>query len=200
MRSSERAINGIRSAVVIPWEKWWARVSVLCLTACAALFGVGSHAAVVTYAVTPLGGSQWEYSYLISNNGTSGSIDEFSIYFAHSLHSNLQLTSSPAGWDFLLVQPDVGLPSAGFVDGLASNLGLQPGDSLSGLTVSFTFLGTGIPGWQPFDVIDPANFEVIESGRTTAESTGAVPEPSTLALLALAGLAAASRRCTQAST
>ena len=52
------------------------------------------------------------------------------------------------------------------------------GQSVEGFTVSFDWLGTGLPGSQPFEIINPLDSQTIDSGNT-------VPEPATLLLFAL---------------
>lgn len=168
---------------------------------CAALSSGPAQAAAVSFALTSLGGQDWQYSYTVTNDGTPASIDEVSIYFDASLYSNLQITSSPLQWDSLALQPDMALPSAGLVDLLALAAGLAPGDTVTGLSVSFTFLGSGTPGAQDYDIVDPITFAVIESGATAAvvdppPPDGTVPEPgaASLSLLALMGLVAMGRK------
>jgi MYXO-CTERM domain-containing protein len=57
------------------------------------------------------------------------------------------------------------------------------GGGVSGFAVTFDWLGTGEPGAQPFDIVDPDTFEPIYSGTT-------VPEPAAglMAMLAAAAL------------
>jgi hypothetical protein len=124
-----------------------------------------TRAAVITYEVTSLGGNDWRYDYTVENDG-SASIEQFTVYFDFGLFSNLAVAASPMDWDSIVVDPDVNIPADGFFDSVALVSGLAPGASLSGFSVTFTFLGSGAPGSQPFDIVDPANFEVLSSGRT----------------------------------
>lgn len=144
-------------------------------------------AANITYQLTSLGTNSWRYDYALTNNGLSP-IFEFAVFFDYASFSSLALGPTPAAWDAIIVQPDVSLLSDGFLDSLSMASGLAPGDTLSGLSV--TFISTGAtPGTQWFTVVDPNTFETLESGMTTAAMTTPVPEPSSLVLLA-AGLAA----------
>jgi len=52
---------------------------------------------------------------------------------------------------------------------------------VAGFAVSFDWLGTGEPGAQFYEIIDPDTFETIDSGWT-------VPEPGTICLLSFGGL------------
>ncbi|MFT3816444.1 MAG: PEP-CTERM sorting domain-containing protein [Rubrivivax sp.] len=160
-------------------------------------------AATISYTLTSLGGQDWQYSYIVGNDdGSPASLEEFTIYFGAGLYGNLQLTASPPGWDGLLIQPDDALPAAGFLDGLASGTGLSAGESLGGFSVSFTYLGSGTPGSQHYDIVDPLTFAVLASGSTALAVApppppppdGTVPEPGTLSMLSLAALMAVVRR------
>lgn len=146
---------------------------------------VGAHAASaaeIEYELVPLGADTWRYEYSLTNT-SSASIFEFSIFFEDASFSSLAVGSTPANWDSIVVQPDVGLGSDGFVDSLSLSGGLAPGGTLSGLSVTFSSLGV-TPGAQRFTVVDPNTFETIESGITIpAGVTTPIPEPSSLALL-----------------
>ena len=155
----------------------------------ALLAPVSAFASVISYALTSLGGANYRYDYTVSNTTQAAGIDEFTIFFDSALYSGLSANGLGAGWDVLTIQPDAGLPADGFIDILAVGPGLAQGSTLTGLSVSFTFLGTGTPGAQPFDIVDPQTFQALESGRTAsaivAPPNGRVPVPATLPLLAL---------------
>jgi hypothetical protein len=154
------------------------------------LASFGARAAAIDCSITSLGGQNWRCDYVVSNDGTSV-IDEFTIFYDHNFYSNLSLAASPTGWDSIVVPPDLGLPSDGFFDSLAQTSGIAPGTSLGGFTVFFTFTGSGAPGAQRFEIVDPETFASIYSGMTTVNSGNSVPEPGTLPLLFIAGLLAA---------
>ncbi|MGR9117360.1 MAG: hypothetical protein ACU85E_16515 [Gammaproteobacteria bacterium] len=140
------------------------------------------NASTINYDVTSLGGNSWEYSYTVNNDMLSVDIEEFSIFFDVGLYENLSIGSTPADWDPLVIQPDPSLSEDGFYDVLALVSGIAPGASLDGFSVVFDYLGTGTPGSQSFDIVDPAAFEVLDSGNTTRIGQS-VPEPVTLWLL-----------------
>ena len=151
-------------------------------------------AAVVTYESNFLGGDQWTYAYTLVND-EAFSISEVSIYFEVATFANLSLLSTPTGWDTVVLQPDPGLPADGLVDALALSNALDPGQILSGLSVSFSFTGSQ-PGAQRFEIVDPVTFGVLRSGNTVPAQASAVPEPGSAALLltGLGALAAVRRR------
>jgi hypothetical protein len=103
-------------------------------------------------------------------------------------YRNLEvITPDPpaANWDELVVQPDPILHDDGFYDALALGAGILVGSQEAGFAVQFDWLGSGEPGPQPFDIVDPVTFQTKYSGTT-------LPEPS--ALILLAGAVAAARR------
>jgi hypothetical protein len=153
----------------------------------------GASAAVVDSAYTFLGGSSWVADFTVRNDGMPATIDSLTVYFPEAFISGLDLLASPAGWDTMIFQPDLGIPAPGMLDTLAKGPGLVTGQSVGGFRVGFTLMTGGTPGSLKFDVND-SNYNVVLSGMTNVV---AVPEPSAAALLAL-GLCAigwsASRR------
>lgn len=155
-----------------------------------------SVATTITYEATNLGGTTWRYDYGVTNDGAAP-LAQFTVWFALGSFENLRDAVSPAGWDALVGVVDPELPADGYVDYCAfddvgcGGDGIAAGATLTGFSIVFDWLGIGAPGSQPFDVIDPATFSIVESGVTVPfvpPPTG-VPEPATSALLAL-GLAA----------
>ena len=154
------------------------------LFAALAYVPLGSAAAIIAAQSTLVSGTQWTTSYVVSAQGSDPFIEEFSIYFAPSLYDSLALVAVPAGWNAIVIQPDAGIPADGFFDALALVAGISPGESLDGFTVSFSYLGSGVPPAQRFELIDPVSFETIGTGVTTNPAM-AVPAPGTLPLLRL---------------
>ena len=140
----------------------------------------------------PLIGNQWAVDFIVTGDGSPSVINDFTIYFSDATFASLSLAASPAGWDSLVVQPDITLHSPGFLDALALGTGIGNGVSVGGFEVKFSFLGAGSPPPLRFDIND-ANFHAIYSGLTTVT---AVPEPET-AWLMLAGLAIVGGRMRQ---
>jgi PEP-CTERM motif-containing protein len=156
--------------------------------------------ATISFEATDLedlsaGEDLWAYRYSLS--GSPLQADEgFTVYFDRALYSALTATSTPSGWDLLLLQPDDLIPSDGMYDALN-----EGGTSSSLFEVSFVWKGEGTqPGIQPYDV-----YVFGENGLTTTDSGITVssqappsqaPEPSSLLLLSggLVGVLAARRR------
>lgn len=140
-----------------------------------------AQAADIAYTATSLGGSSWRYDYVVTNTDLPG-LDEFSIFFDRASFSGLAVSATPSGWSSIALQPSETLD--GVFDSLALNNSLAPGASLGGFSVNFTFLAQGVPGAQPFQIVDPFDGNaVLQTGMTIA----AIPEPQALALL-LAGI------------
>lgn len=137
----------------------------------------------IFFTVENLGGNQWEYNYTLENTGADP-LEAFSIFFDFRDYENLAVTGSPADWDSIVLQPDLGLPDDGIFDSLSFGGLLDPGDILGGFSVAFDFLGVGVPGEQFFEFYDPLDFSVVIDGASEA---AVVPEPGTLALM-LSGL------------
>lgn len=146
---------------------------------------VRAEATTISYDVNNIAGNRWEYSYTINNDTLSGDIEEFTIYFAVGSYENLIAGTTPGNWDSLVTQPDVLLPANGFYDSLALVSGIAPNASLSGFSVAFDFLGSGTPGSQPYDIIDPLTFQTLDSGNTRINSSHDAPEPGLFSMLAL---------------
>lgn len=151
-----------------------------------ALSSAPAAALTITFTATDLpdttpGEDRYRYDYALSGFPHPSGFG-FTVFFAPGLHASLQSPPPPLGpeWDVIAIQPDPGLPDAGFYDALA--LADFP-TTLTGFSIEFVWLGAGAPGSQPFVVYDPA-FATVESGQTLP-----VPEPASLVLLVL-GLAA----------
>lgn len=129
--------------------------------------------------------NRWSYTYYLPDyavyqgvNFLAGDVLDFD--FNANLYADLALQPDGPGadWSAMVIQPDPALPALGYYDLQAQ----VTNPSVAGpFTVAFTWLGTGTPGWQSFEVYD-ADFNLI-----TGSITQAVPEPGSLGLL-LAGL------------
>ncbi|WP_218110674.1 hypothetical protein, partial [Ostreibacterium oceani] len=107
-----------------------------------------------------------------------------------TLYDNLSETSRPAGWDSLIVPPDL-LVGSGEYDAFVTGPELAVGDSVGEFVIRFEWLGMGEPGVQPFSIIDPVTFVSVFDGTTViAPNSGnatpaAIPSVSSWGLLSL---------------
>jgi hypothetical protein len=127
----------------------------------------------------------WSYDYTVAGEsfGISAgyTVSGFDVYFDPALYASLDgAPAAPnADWLVFTVQPDPILP----VDGAYTAQAVVDGASLTDpFSVSFTWLGAGTPGSQPFDTFGPS-FALTGQGVTTLPGT-AVPEPAAMAPLA----------------
>lgn len=143
-----------------------------------------SQATVVNGDFTNVGGIAWTVDIKVTNDGTLPLVGDFTVYFDYGSASNLVLVSSPATWDTLVLQPDDGLASAGYLDSLPLDAGnkLSSGQAISGYRVQFDWSAAVAPNSFVYTINDDS-FNALESGTTTATSAP-IPEPASYALLA----------------
>jgi len=127
--------------------------------------------AQVSYTATDLNGSTWQYDYTITNSFVPTNVGEFTVFFTLGQYSNLSVETSPGTWSSIVAQPDPNLPADGFFDSQALNNGLAPGGTQSNFSVDFTWLGTGAPGPQTFDIVDTNDYSTLYAGTTTSGSS-----------------------------
>jgi hypothetical protein len=145
----------------------------------------------IFFLATDLGSGRWQYTYDVYNLNLPEGIDEFTIWFGVASFANLAIeTLDPpaANWDEVVWDPEPFLGDDGGYDALAKNLNIAIGQNVSGFAVSFDWLGTGTPGSQFYEIIDPVDFHTIDSGYT-------IPEPATLLLLGLGCMILKNRHC-----
>ncbi len=148
-------------------------------------------ATTINYDVTNVSGNTWQYNYTVNNDTLGFDIDEFTVYFDFGVYQNLSVISAPLTWDPVVVEPGNFLNNDGYYDSLALLGGVAPGGSLGGFSVRFDYLGTGNPGAQFFEIVDPVDFSVLDSGLTNF-----IPVPPAVWLFGtgLIGLMAVARR------
>jgi len=145
---------------------------------------------IINYQAIPISSSLWQYDYAVSYAPGSqllGQYEAFDIFFDFTMYANLQNAVAGANWDPLVLQPDTGIPADGVFDVMA-NVSQPPLPDV--FSIQFDWLGGGVPGSQPFSLVqyDAAGNLVsgpYSPGQTTPSS---LPEPGTLPLLSL-GLA-----------
>ncbi|MCJ7777536.1 MAG: PEP-CTERM sorting domain-containing protein [Sedimentisphaerales bacterium] len=145
--------------------------------------GSGVPKTEIRYQTSDLGSGRWQYNYDVTNISLTVPIEEFTIWFDYGLYKNLAVETpdTPVGWDQIVIQPELVLGDDGYYDALALTSGIGVGQMVSGFAVRFDWLGTGVPGPQFYEIIDPVTFETIDSGWT-------IPEPATLLVLGLGSL------------
>ena len=135
----------------------------------------GAHSQV-TYTATDISGNNWQYTYTLTNTLASGNIGELTVFYTLGSYSNLSVGSSTGNWSPLVAQPDASIPADGFFDVQATDAGLAKGASVGGFTVDFTWLGTGTPGSQVFNIVNPTDYSTVAAGTTTLAGAQAAPE------------------------
>ena len=142
----------------------------------------------VIFDVMPLGSNQWQYSYDVINTSPDFIIEEFTIFFDADLYENISIDGiqpPTPDWD-ILVWNSAFAGSPGGYDALTMGNGILQGQTVSGFSVVFDWLGTGFPGSQYYEIVNPFNYsEVLESGQT---ASSVIPAPGALYLV-LSGLA-----------
>jgi len=159
---------------------------------------LGAVQSQIWYSADDLGGGRWQYDYEVVNISLTSPIEEFTIWFDYGAYDNLLIKTPdpPAGdWDEIVLQPEPLLTDDGAYDAKALGAGIKADpldNTVSGFAVSFNWLGDAlVPGPQFYQIIDPETFETIDSGMTKL-----IPEPATLLLLGLGGLALLRKRRT----
>lgn len=162
---------------------------------CGMLFISSLRAGTIQYAVTPLGGNQYSYTYSLSGFSLVQG-NEIDIRFDPASYGSLSNGTAGSDFTLLVLQPDN--PPGTFGDYSATAKVNNP--SLTGpFGVNFTWLGTGTPGSQPYQVNaydSVLGQQILERGITVPSGAPGVPEPTTfsLALLALLSGAVFARR------
>ena len=159
------------------------RTSMLCTLAVLCM-GSSLWAGLVdmTYEAQQLSENRWQYTYMIQNNALAEGVSAFTLWFDQALYANLSIESSAAisqAWDEEVAQPDPLLVDDGFYDVLENAGAIPVGQTVTGFSVAFDWLGADGPAGQPFEVFNPADY----SKPVAAGST--VPEPTTMSLFAL---------------
>lgn len=144
-----------------------------------------SQATVVNGDFTNAGGIAWTMDIKVTNDGTLPLVGNFTVFFDYGSASNLVLVSSPGNWDTLVLQPDDGLTSAGYLDSLPLDKvdKLNNGHSVSGFKVRFDWSAAVTPSSFMY-MINDDSFNALETGFTAATSAP-IPEPASYALLVL---------------
>lgn len=142
-------------------------------------------AITITYSANDLPdgpqGDLWQYDYTVDGYSFS-EFEGFTIFFDNNLYDLLSPLSAGGDWDIFDTQPNAGLLLDGIYDAMAL---VNSPDLSNSFSVSFIWLeGNDSPSSQPFDIYD-GNFNIIESGTTSAPITAPVPEPETLLLFFL---------------
>ncbi len=154
-----------------------------------------ANASPIFYWTKHVEGDRWQYDYAVGNEiGTD--IDWFTIWFDPSLYEldtvdfgfgeevDPDSYVGPAEWDIFVAAPDpLFTPPPtddqfGFYDAFAFGDPVSPGQLVSGFSITFTWLGDGTPGSQPFTLFGDDLLPELQDNYFTQ-----VPEPGTLGLL-----------------
>jgi hypothetical protein len=152
-----------------------------------------AEATLIIYSVYPRGAGEFEYEYTLINNTLETPIKQFTIWFDLESYDNLVITTGEplvTEWsEIILEETGFGLPIGYDALAVGTNTGIPPDEdmSVSGFSVGFDWLGTGIPGPQFFQIIDPFTLQTIDSGYT-------IPEPAAFLTMGLAALYILRRR------
>lgn len=154
---------------------------------------------IIEYNLISLGGDRYRYDYTIinapSNNTTA--IQLFDITFSSALYDENSLvitTANPLAsqWEEVFLSSVTGDDP---IYDAFSVAGILDGQRVGEFSVEFTWLGTGTPSSQPFDVYDPDLLILLETGTTqlkqamvnppTSVAASAVPTLSHISILVL---------------
>jgi len=161
-----------------------------CVTLLLSFQAVGSTISI-QYSLSPLGGNVYSYIYSVTNDGSlpgGAPVRLFDVLFDPNLYQESSLLIvTPSGlqaqWsEHFLASVPPSIPA--FFDVYTSGGGIPSGHTVTGFAVQFTWLGSGVPGSQPFEIYDPTTFQMLQSGNTF-DGTSA-PEPSSFGMMALA--------------
>jgi len=157
------------------------------LVASVVLLGGAAQAVTIKYQANDLsdlvaGQDRWSYAYQLS--GSFGFFEGVNLLYPAANYADLDLTvpPDPGDWSSLLTQPDPVFPADGLL-GISAMALLSPIDVP--FTLEFTWLGSGSPGEQSFEVLDDS-FNVVAVGRTTLPAQTGLPEPGSLLLIGVA--------------
>ena len=149
----------------------------LLLIVALAFLATGANAALdwsIGVVTTPLGGGDWEYTYTVTNEGTSTE-DIFGLSLTLAGGVTASVTNAPTDWFGSFIAPTADWVS--LFPGVPPDIG--PGSSLNHFTIESPFA----PG------IIQANVEGTSTSSPLINTTGPVatpiPEASTFALLGL---------------
>lgn len=145
------------------------------------------HAVVIEFTLDDLENGAYQYNYTVTNDDLVAGVGLFDVFFDLGLYVNLVVTNSPGAWDSIIFPPDSNLGADGVFDSEALGSVLALGETLSGFSVSFDWLGAGTPGSQFFEVVDPFTFDFLADGSTTLAEAVPAPVGPGLLLIGLVG-------------
>ena len=126
----------------------------------------------------------WQYTYDVTNLSLPDDhpIDAFAVIFPTSLYENPVITPLDlAKWDEMVLEPTFGYPQYDYDvwAELDVNSGIEKSTTVSGFTVTFKWLGSGIPGSQDYIVYDQSTFTELDAAQTIL-----IPAPAAVTLTA----------------
>jgi hypothetical protein len=174
------------------------------VTLTAALWTGTAQAILIEYELADLGSNKYRYEYTVTNNGTllgAAPVEAFLIAFDETLYKETSLQHVTPGalstqWYEEILGSVPAISPADYSADASGNLlqAIANGTSLGKFMVEFEWMGSGLPGSQPFEIYDldntdPVNLPLllVESGQTQLRQVGPeqVPEPAVLALFGM---------------
>ncbi len=132
----------------------------------------------ITYALSHIQGTTWQYNYTVSHDAGDPPLWEIGIGFDPMLYREQSLGIVPPippadGWDEQVLASGLMLDAAYSAQSHAG--GLAPGEMVTGLRVRFEWTGDGTPGDQPFWIFNSGDPVPAQQGVTTRADIAPIP-------------------------
>ena len=142
----------------------------------------------ITFVSTPQVDGSVEFKYSIDTTGFDIPFDQLTLYFDRGLYASVSIIDVPTAWDAIVVQRDLVLESDGFFDALFAKTYTATEPLIDMFTLQVQLVSGMSESEQRFELLTSDPLTVVAEGFTTRATP--VPEPSSLALVLAAWLAA----------